>query len=458
MFWNTWNETRERSENKHNSMKKNNEKKKKKSEALSRPRQQEVDSTLLKLPSDLPVVHPVWHHPGQRVARTTASTKSEAGDPVFRNFFNKQRKRTSARRAKGPSTTTPSRKIVAVAHSGAFVVTSNSKPGKMPSDFYEPAPPRHWPSYAGGDKDLRQRWSDDRERTNKSLNKGVPVETGVTAAAAATATESKNDNEHWQPMTVNDVVSSVDELDSQHTDQESRSNELTQHSALDVQESYARALVGLRPPPARAVEPANLSEFARSNPPLRDPAHHSALEESDESGLHLASLEGENLNPNPDGQRQRQQSPSLAVKLLRQFTSSAVLGASTATTDFNASTRAQASESVSERSRLLSPPEYARSFSAEGSNSLSESVAMASVRAQPSDSISERSNTLSRRPFSPDSIQGDPLSPNSRLSVENVARIEPSRYSGSPKNSKRYHHRKASLLGLKGRTPVRLPC
>ena len=382
---------------------------------------------------------------------------------MLHNFFHKQRQqRQQQRRKKTTRIAPPQRKIVAVGHTGAFVITADSQVERMPDEFYASPNPRPFLSYAAGaDGDLDKRWANDpelytlkqgrlqefqREQEVGSHHGGDRI--GAEVAAGPNSKQQqhtlKGHPETWKPMTVDDVLARGDAPTSDEgTGSQAGGYDLDGQVAVDIQESYARALVGLHLPPS-PPQPDNTALTDVQNKESNQ-GSNANINDSYSSARRNAGIEQGNENASPRGARGNQffpdapGSPSFAIKLLRQIKSgssgNSLLGAS-ATSIASGLTNSVALSSINPATSLYQ-------------NGLHRSMSPASS--------SSSEHTLEEDFRSPSDIDEDPdenadhntrawsQPPQSSMPFENVSQ-KPSRY----------HHRKASLLGLKGQTPVRM--
>jgi hypothetical protein len=198
--------------------------------------------SFLHVPSHVPVHHPTWQPSSTANAaiakppRGNQQQQSQqqprvAGDPILHKFFELRRQP----RAKPVGRATPQQRVVAVGHSGAYVITADSQAQRMPDEFYASPEPRPFLSYAAGgsNADLYRRWKDDPELYAKKLD----VKRQVHAAAAGNLraageggggksgggdsegesegagsssgrgrTRRGGGKEKWTPMTVDDIL------------------------------------------------------------------------------------------------------------------------------------------------------------------------------------------------------------------------------------------------------------
>ena len=188
MFWNTWEHTARRGSPK-----------KEQRSALTPQQQKSASKSLLNVRSDVKVAHPVWNLPSKRAVppkpkpvRFRSASKKPVGDPVLHRFFERQRRKPK----KKTEPAKPKHEIVAVGHSGAFVITTDRPPARMPDEFYESPAPRKFLSYvAGGDNGLEKRWASDPDDlydtttapSTASVSHGRTTTQAVTGAADASA-------------------------------------------------------------------------------------------------------------------------------------------------------------------------------------------------------------------------------------------------------------------------------
>jgi hypothetical protein len=399
----------------------------------------ERPKSFLAVPSAVPVKHPVWNHTGRRTVQGDPDKLSKpAGDPVLHRFFHSRRCQRGGRHGKrgAAKPTTPQRKIVGVGHCGTFLVTSDGHPSSMPEGYQTSPPDRPLLSYAknGSGEGLARRWADDPELTARRLDQhllhrqlGHPQLYGGNhrrshhhddAAAADGRGSSRrtgsSEGGAWKPMTVADVLplGTSDDGDSGYGDDADADGDDTldntqQQAVAEIQESYARALAGstvdLADTRRTAADGGVPRPIGESRPHSDGSVNHGGAGANGDRGATRQPLSTSATRTSEGGTGASYLSPDFAVKLLRQIRTSAA-SAPTATT---AATAAPA-------------PQVRNVAALDGDGSASGNGSF--------DEQAVTSLNGSERDFA--TPQGD-------------------------SSSRRFRHRKASLLGFKGKTPVR---